>query len=96
MLVNLPGYTLHRPVRGTGSNMLFQAVREADGAPVIIKTPVGPAIGPREHERYRREHGILLRLQGVRGVTRPHGYERVNDRPVLRRWPGNIGHVCVA
>ncbi|MDY7233151.1 trifunctional serine/threonine-protein kinase/ATP-binding protein/sensor histidine kinase [Hyalangium rubrum] len=82
-MLNLPGYTLHRPVRVTGTNMLFQAVREADGAPVIIKTPMGPAIGPRENERYRREHGILQRLLGVRGVTRPYGCERVNDRPVL-------------
>ncbi len=82
-MLNLPGYTLHRPVRVTGTNMLFQAVREKDGAPVIIKTPVGPAIGPREDERYRREYGILQRLLGVHGVTRPHGYERINDRPVL-------------
>ena len=82
-MLKLPGYTIHRPVRGTGSNMLFQAVREADGAPVIIKTPVGPTAGPREDERYRREHGILQRLQGVRGVTRPYGCERVNGRPVL-------------
>ncbi|MFE8596349.1 trifunctional serine/threonine-protein kinase/ATP-binding protein/sensor histidine kinase [Archangium violaceum] len=82
-MLNLPGYTLRRPVRATDSNMLFLAVREADGAPVIIKTPVGPSVGPREEERYRREHGILQRLLGVRGVTRPHGCERVNDRPVL-------------
>ncbi|KFE64304.1 trifunctional serine/threonine-protein kinase/ATP-binding protein/sensor histidine kinase [Hyalangium minutum] len=82
-MLNLQGYTFRRPVRATGSNMLFQAVREVDGAPVIIKTPVGPAIGPREDERYRREYGILQRLRGVRGVTRPYGCERVNDRPIL-------------
>ncbi|WP_224242471.1 trifunctional serine/threonine-protein kinase/ATP-binding protein/sensor histidine kinase [Hyalangium gracile] len=82
-MLKLPGYTIHRPVRVNGSNMLFQAVREEDGAPVIIKTPVGPVVGSREDERYRREHGILQRLQGVRGVTRPHGCERIHDRPVL-------------
>ncbi|HEX8703500.1 MAG TPA: serine/threonine-protein kinase PknK, partial [Myxococcaceae bacterium] len=82
-MLNLPGYTLHRPVRVTGTNLLFQAVREADGAPVIIKTPVGTLAGPREEERYRREYGILQRLMGVSGVTRPHGCERVNERPVL-------------
>jgi predicted ATPase/signal transduction histidine kinase/tRNA A-37 threonylcarbamoyl transferase component Bud32 len=82
-MLNLPGYTLRRPVRATDANMLFLAVREADGAPVIIKTPVGPSAGPREDERYRREHSILQRLLGVRGVTRPYGCERVNDRPVL-------------
>jgi predicted ATPase/signal transduction histidine kinase/tRNA A-37 threonylcarbamoyl transferase component Bud32 len=82
-MLNLPGFTLHRPVRVTGTNILIQAVREADGAPVIIKAPVGTSAGPREDERYRREHGILQRLLGVRGVTRPYGCERVNDRPVL-------------
>ena len=82
-MLNLPGYTLRRPVRATESNMLFLAVREEDGAPVIIKTPVGPATGPREDERYRREHGILQRILGVRGVTRPYCCERVNDRPIL-------------
>jgi predicted ATPase/signal transduction histidine kinase/tRNA A-37 threonylcarbamoyl transferase component Bud32 len=82
-MLNIPGYTLHRPVRVTGSNMLYRAVRDADGAPVIIKTPMGLVLGPREDERYRREYGILQRLQGVRGVTRVHGCERINDRPVL-------------
>ncbi|HYH97299.1 trifunctional serine/threonine-protein kinase/ATP-binding protein/sensor histidine kinase [Hyalangium sp.] len=82
-MLKLPGYTIHRPVRVNGSNMLFQAVHEADGASVIIKTPVGPAVGPREDERYRREYSILQRLLGVRGVTRPYGCERVNGRPVL-------------
>ncbi|REG27077.1 putative ATPase [Archangium gephyra] len=82
-MLNLPGYALRRPVRATDANMLFLAVREADGAPVIIKTPAGPFAGPREDERYRREHGILQRLLGVRGVTRPYGCERLNDRPVL-------------
>ena len=82
-MLTLPGYLLRRPLRATDSNLLFQAVRESDGAPVIIKTPVGPCAGPGEDERYRREHAILQRLSGVRGVTRPLGYERVNDRPVL-------------
>jgi predicted ATPase/signal transduction histidine kinase/tRNA A-37 threonylcarbamoyl transferase component Bud32 len=82
-MLNLPGYTLRRPVRVTGTNMLFQAVREADGAPVIIKTPVGPSAGSRENEWYRREYSILQRLLGVRGITRPCGCERVNGRPVL-------------
>ncbi len=82
-MLNLPGYTLRRPIRATDSNLLFQAVREVDAAPVIIKTPAGASVGPGEEERYRREHGILRRLLGVRGVTRPQGCERVNNRPVL-------------
>jgi len=63
--------------------MLFQAVREADGLPVIIKTPLAPAPTFSESERYRREFAILQRLRDVRGVARPYSYERIRERPVL-------------
>src|SRR3954452_24772016 len=82
-MLDIPGYRLLGTIRGTGSNVLFQAVREADGLPVIIKTPMAPTPGPREHERYRREFGILQRLREVRGVARPYACERIHERPVL-------------
>ena len=63
--------------------MLFQAVREADGLPVILKTPMAPSPGPSESERYRREFGILQRLRDVRGVARPYAFELIHERPVL-------------
>ena len=36
------------------------------------RRPTASTPGPREHERYRREFGILQRLRDVRGVTRAH------------------------
>ncbi|WP_224248806.1 trifunctional serine/threonine-protein kinase/ATP-binding protein/sensor histidine kinase [Hyalangium gracile] len=82
-MLNIPGYRMLGTIRGTGSNVLFQAVREADGLPVIIKTPMTPSPGDRDRERYRREFGVLQRLQDVRGVARPYACERIHERPVL-------------
>ncbi|HYI02288.1 serine/threonine-protein kinase PknK, partial [Hyalangium sp.] len=82
-MLDIPGYRVLGTIRGTGSNVLFQAVREADGLPLIIKTPLVPVPGSSESERYRREFAILQRLREVRGVARPYSYERIHERPVL-------------
>ncbi|WP_375769388.1 trifunctional serine/threonine-protein kinase/ATP-binding protein/sensor histidine kinase [Archangium gephyra] len=82
-MMDLPGHTLRGALRSTGANLLFHAVCGADNRPVIVKTPAQPSPGPREWERYRREHGILQRLRGVGGVPRVHGCELVQERPVL-------------
>jgi predicted ATPase/signal transduction histidine kinase len=82
-MLNIPGYTLLGVLRTTGANLLFRAVREADGLPHILKTPLVSSPGPRERERYRREFAILRRLGDVRGITQAHACEQVQDRPVL-------------
>ncbi|ATB39140.1 hypothetical protein CYFUS_004581 [Cystobacter fuscus] len=82
-MLSIPGYTLRRPLRITGSNQLFHAVRDTDGLPLILKTPVASPPGPRAIERYRREFSILQRLQDVRGVPRVHACEQLQERPVL-------------
>src|SRR5688572_6774143 len=82
-MLDLPGYTLLEAIKATGANLLFHAVRGADGLPLILKTPAVSSPGPREHERYRREFSILQRLREVRGVTHAHAFELVRDRPVL-------------
>ncbi|HEX8537264.1 MAG TPA: AAA family ATPase, partial [Cystobacter sp.] len=82
-MLDLPGYRVLGTLRATGSNALFQAVRESDGLPVILKTPMAASPGRMESERYRREFGILQRLRDVRGVARPYACERLGERPVL-------------
>ncbi len=82
-MLDIPGYKVLGTIRATGSNALFHAMREADGLPVIIKTPMAPSPGPRERERYRREFDVLQRLRGVKGVARPYACERIHERPVL-------------
>src|SRR5262245_50160713 len=80
---NIPGFTLLRALRPTGSNILFHAIREADNLRGILKTPMEVSPSPRERERYRREFGILQRLRDVQGVPRALSCDRVFERPVL-------------
>ncbi|WP_043430899.1 trifunctional serine/threonine-protein kinase/ATP-binding protein/sensor histidine kinase [Cystobacter fuscus] len=82
-MLEIPGYRVLATLRATGSNVLLQAVREADGLPVLLKTPLVASPGRTESERYRREFAILQRLRDVRGVARPHACERLGERPVL-------------
>ncbi|WP_224245601.1 trifunctional serine/threonine-protein kinase/ATP-binding protein/sensor histidine kinase [Hyalangium gracile] len=82
-MLDVQGYTLVGPIRTTGSNQLFQAVRDTDGAHVILKSPNQLRVTSLERERYRREFSILQRLQGVAGVTRPVACELARERPVL-------------
>jgi predicted ATPase/signal transduction histidine kinase len=82
-MMDIPGHTLRGALRTTGANLLFHAVCGTDNRPVVIKTPSQSAPGPREWERYRREHGILQRLRTVGGVPRVHACELIQERPVL-------------
>jgi predicted ATPase/signal transduction histidine kinase len=82
-MLDIPGYTLRGALQPHGANLLFHAVRDADGQPLILKTPAVSSPGPREFERYRRELGILRRLRGVKGVVQVHACEQLRDRPFL-------------
>ncbi|MCY1074260.1 trifunctional serine/threonine-protein kinase/ATP-binding protein/sensor histidine kinase [Archangium lansingense] len=79
----LPGYTLQGPFQETGGNLLYRAVRDADGLPVIVKTPRAWHPGPRERARYQREYDFLRHLRGTPGVLTVHAHEVLQDRPVL-------------
>jgi predicted ATPase/signal transduction histidine kinase len=82
-MLRIPGYSLRGAIKATGTNLLFHAVSEADGTPLILKTPVASALGLQAFERYRREYGILQRLRDVPGVTHVHACELLQERPVL-------------
>jgi predicted ATPase/signal transduction histidine kinase len=79
----LPGYTLLGLFQETGSNLLYRAVREADGLPVIIKTPRSWHPGSRERARYQREYELLRHLKGAPGVLTAHAQLVFQERPVL-------------
>jgi predicted ATPase/signal transduction histidine kinase len=80
---NIPGYTLRGAIKTTGANRLFQAVSDAEGTSLVLKTPIASGLEPQALERYRREFSILERLRDVRGVARAHACELLQDRPVL-------------
>ncbi|HZH14244.1 MAG TPA: hypothetical protein VE057_07785, partial [Archangium sp.] len=70
----LPGYTLQGLFQETGANVLYRAVRAADGLPVIVKTPRSWHPGPRERARYEHEYDLLRHLKGAPGVLTVHAH----------------------
>ncbi|PTL84604.1 ATP-binding sensor histidine kinase [Vitiosangium sp. GDMCC 1.1324] len=81
--LHLPGYKLLSPFQETRTNLLYRAVREADGLPVIVKTPRSRNPGPRDRTRYQREYELLQRLRGTPGVITAHALEVLHERPIL-------------
>ncbi|MFE8605402.1 trifunctional serine/threonine-protein kinase/ATP-binding protein/sensor histidine kinase [Archangium violaceum] len=79
----LPGYRLLGRFQETATSLLFRAVREADGLPVIIKAPRSWPVGTRERARYRREYELLRHLKGIPGVLTAHALEVFQERPIL-------------
>jgi predicted ATPase/signal transduction histidine kinase len=81
--MQIAGYAVRSLFQTTTNNLLFRATREADGEPVILKTPRAEHPGPRERARYQREFHLLQRLRGTPGVPATHGLELLQERPVL-------------
>jgi len=82
-MMDIPGYKLLGLFQMTSNSLLFQALREADELPVIVKTPRNDHLGPRERARYQREYSVLQRLRGTPGVLATRGCEVLKERPVL-------------
>ncbi|MCY1081996.1 trifunctional serine/threonine-protein kinase/ATP-binding protein/sensor histidine kinase [Archangium lansingense] len=82
-MMDIPGYKLLGLFQMTSSSLLFQALREADQLPVIVKTPRNERLGPRERARYQREYSVLQHLRGTPGVLSTRGCEVLGERPVL-------------
>ena len=79
----LPGYRLLGRFQETATSVLYRAVRETDGLPVIVKTARSWPVGARERARYQREYELLRHLRGVPGVLTAHTLEVIQERPVL-------------
>ncbi|HEX8539241.1 MAG TPA: protein kinase, partial [Cystobacter sp.] len=82
-MLQLSGYSLLGLLQSSSSSLLYRAVREADGQPVILKTPRSELPGVREQARLRREYSLLQRLKGTPGVLQAYAYELLQERPVL-------------
>ncbi|WP_434043336.1 MULTISPECIES: trifunctional serine/threonine-protein kinase/ATP-binding protein/sensor histidine kinase [Sorangium] len=82
-MLEIHGYTLLDAIKATDADVVYRAVRRADGLPVLVKTPAALHPGPRERERYRREHSTLQRLRGSRGVIGVLACEIAQERPAL-------------
>ncbi|HZF54169.1 MAG TPA: AAA family ATPase [Polyangiaceae bacterium] len=74
MDIRLQDYTPREQIHEGTSTTLYRAVRNSDGAHVIIKLPSADHAGPREIARLMHEHGILRDLD-VPGVVKTYGLE---------------------
>nr|WP_198316570.1 AAA family ATPase [Cystobacter fuscus] len=78
----LQGYTVTETIREGSSTVIFRALRERDGRPVILKTPRTEHPTLRDLERLRSEYEMGRRVGGAAAV-RPYSLERNRDRLVL-------------
>ncbi|WNG30096.1 AAA family ATPase [Cystobacter fuscus] len=82
-MLRFPGYSLLGLLQSTSSNLLYRALREVDGQPVILKTPRSDFPGARERAHLQHEYTLLQRLRDTPGVVQVHAYELLQERPVL-------------
>ncbi|WP_284615314.1 AAA family ATPase [Aquabacterium humicola] len=68
----IPGYRLGEPVHRGAARIVWRAVRESDGQPVIIKTLAAVFPNRTQVAALQREFQILQRLQGEAPVVRVH------------------------
>lgn len=71
----IPGYRIGEAIFRSRTRAVWRAEREADGAPVVIKTVDAEYPSRQQVAVLRREFHILERLQGVDGVIRAYALE---------------------
>lgn len=77
-----PGYTISEEIYRGRSRVVYRGRREADGAPVILKTSTAQFPGRRALANLRREYEILRALD-IEGVARAVALEASGEFPVL-------------
>jgi predicted ATPase/transcriptional regulator of aromatic amino acid metabolism/tRNA A-37 threonylcarbamoyl transferase component Bud32 len=80
--VNVPGYTIGAEIYRGGKSAVFRAIRDSDGAPVIIKTLRSEYPAPLQTAGLRREYDLLRGL-AIRGVPEAYSLEANRDRLAL-------------
>lgn len=78
----IPGYTITEKVHEGDNSLVFRALRDGDGTPVVLKLPPRDYPTLRELIRFRHEYRILQYLHSPR-VIRTLGLEQQGHRPVL-------------
>lgn len=76
--MRLPGYTLTAELAHSERTVVYQALRERDGTPVVIKLPSREYPSPADLRRLEFEHRILTKVRGP-GVVEVLGLEAVGS-----------------
>ncbi len=80
--MTVPGYSLAAEIHRGRKHVVFRAIRERDGQPVILKTLLDEYPSPGETAALRREYELLRELD-IPGVAAAQGLETNRDRPAL-------------
>ncbi len=81
-MFTLPGYRITDPLHEGSQTVVLRAVRERDGAAVLLKTVRADTPTPEQFARWSHEHDVLRRLEGQR-VPAVLDLLIAQDRPVL-------------
>lgn len=79
----VPGFKVVGVIATMGPVVICDAVRERDGARVLMKTSASMEPPTHVRNRLRRESAILERLADVPGVLRPVSFEVLRGQPTL-------------
>ena len=79
----ISGYTLREKLHESSRSIVYRAIRDKDGVPIVVKASAKEYPSTDELLRLRREYDILSSLQ-VPGVAQVHGIERFKNRLALQ------------
>ncbi len=81
-VTRIPNYVLAEKFHDGSSNQLYRAIRESDGAAVIIKLPRSEYPTSRELGRIHNEYQLLSELT-VDGIPKVYGMEKLGRSAAL-------------
>jgi predicted ATPase/signal transduction histidine kinase/tRNA A-37 threonylcarbamoyl transferase component Bud32/ActR/RegA family two-component response regulator len=75
-MTNVPGYEILGRIRESANSLVFRAIRESDGTPVILKMLRDSYPSHRAIIKYKQEFKITSDLRHIPGVIDVHGLEK--------------------
>ncbi len=81
-MISVPGFQMGDRIYESPGGLVCRAVRELDGAPVIIKATAADRVEPEQTQKLRREYE-LLRAVRSEGVIAVHSLEESSHGPAL-------------
>src|SRR5512135_813941 len=81
-MIQFEGYSIQEKIDESARNVLFRAIRDRDGAPVILKVLRSDFPTPHEIGRLQNEYDIMIHL-GFDGVVQALSLEKYRNTMAL-------------
>ncbi len=95
-MITLPGYQVLSKIYESPCSVVYRALRDEDGLPVILKVLRDRYPSPEEIIRYRQEYRITGSLCAVPGIIRVYGLEKYGNTLVMILEDFCRGISCIA